>query len=514
MLAAETHLPILAGLAALALGFLLERRRPRADGFQRWTLRLLPLLAAGTALAAWAAFRLVPHWTWSAARLAAAVRLAQGFPLYSGPDDSLVTGWIYGPVGALAYLPAAFAGEPLTALRLATWLNAFYFLVPAVIVLAPYFRAPGSRTTGAALLAFGVGTLLAPYAGWYSAAALNSDVVATTLGILSCTALVRGHRLPLAAALAVAAAWTKQIEAVVAAAQLLYLVFYYGRRTALAYAGWLAGGAAVSSGIFVAWFGAGPLWFCLVTIPSGHPLQAERFGLIAGTFTWTTGWAWALAALTRPWRSKAAADPAPAAPLATLLLLVAALGLPAGLLAAMKAGGDQNSMHATTYAALGGTVLLAGIWRDGDGRRRRLAQAALLAGTVYVTAVNLYRVVHHEHLTIHEPGGHLREAFAFAKSHPGETCFPCNPLINLLAERRNDPFDYGLYDWRLAGRARDRGKVRALLPARLTFIVYHEKDPSFELRHVCTDFTRAYQTGPWDMLTRAPGPTAPPPTNR
>ena len=497
----------LGGLAALALGYLFSRRHSGATPFARWTFCLLPLVAAGTAVAAWAAFRLVPHWAWSAARLAASVRLVQGFPLYSGPDDALVTGWIYGPVGALAYLPAAWASEPLPALRLAAWLNALYFLVPALVVLAPHFRATGSRATGAALTAFAIGVLLAPYTGWYGAAALNSDLVATTLGTLSCVALVRGRRPALAAALAAAAAWTKQIEVVVAAAQVLYLIRFDGPRRALAYAGWLAGAAAVSAGLGIACFGGAPLWFCLVTIPAGHPLQPERFALVAATFAWSTGWAWALAAYARPWRSDAGA-------LATLLLWVAVLALPPGLLASLKAGGDQNSMHATTYAALGGIAVLAALLGEGAGPRRRLARVALLAGAVYVTTVNLHRVVVHDHLAIRDPGGHLREASAFARAHPGETYFPCNPLITLLAERRNYPFDYGVYDWRLAGRARDRAALRAQLPPTLAYLVYHEKDPSFELRPVFNEFTRGYQTGPWDMFTRAPAAVAPPPTNR
>src|SRR6516162_5089349 len=49
---------------------------------------------------------------WSGPRLAPAVALLHGYKLYQPPDCGPVNGWIYPPVSALCYLPAAWLGDP------------------------------------------------------------------------------------------------------------------------------------------------------------------------------------------------------------------------------------------------------------------------------------------------------------------------------------------------------------------------------------------------------------------
>ncbi len=494
----------LAAAACLAVGSLAALRLAGATPAERTSRLLLPLLLGAVAVTAWAAFRLLPHWNWSAARLAASVRIAEGLPLYRGPGDPAVNGWIYGPVGALAYLPATLAAEPLAALRIATWLNAAYFLLPAALLFGPWLRQRRTRAAGLLLCAFAVAALLAPFGTWYGAAALNTDVVAVALGTGSCIALVRLRHPAWAAGLAVAAAWTKQVEVLVGAAQLGFLLRVHGRPAALAYLRWYAGAAVAAAAIFVGWFGAGPLWHCLVTIPAGHPVALARIGPMLAAFAAGTAWVWVTVLLIRPGRRPDVAAPAAEDRLGPLLLTVALAVLPLGAMAAAKTGGDENSLHSIAYAALGGTVLLAGELRAA-GRRRDLVLLALTLGSLGAAAFGLQRAVRQGHLAIAEPGAQHREAFAFALEHRGAAAFPNNPLIVLLAEGRDDPFDYGLFDWRLAGRPVDRAEIRRQFPAALAFLVYHEKDPSRELRHVFTEFTRVYQIGPWDIFTRPPG---------
>jgi hypothetical protein len=275
-MSADLYQLALGGVASLVLGGLLAWRSAGRDGLTRWMHGLLPLLLFATAVAAWAAFRLLPHWNWSAARLATAVRLVHGFPLYHGASDAAVNGWIYGPLSGLAYAPAAFAREPLSALRLAMVLNSIYFLLPVFVLFHAPLRQRGLRATGLLILAFAVNAMLAPFGQWYGAASLHTDVVATGLGVLSCVVLARGSSLPLAAFLVVAAAWTKQIETVLAVAQLLYLFRMRGTRPALLYAGWLALAALVLTAGFVAWFGVEPLWHSLVVLPGGHVIERAR----------------------------------------------------------------------------------------------------------------------------------------------------------------------------------------------------------------------------------------------
>lgn len=496
---------LIAALAAL-LGLLLAARARTAPRLVQLAWALLPLATVATALVAWAAFRLVPHWTWSAARLAASARIAYGFPLYPDPADAMVTGWVYGPMSALAYLPAVWAGEPLAALRAATWLNAFYFLLPPALLTFGLWRSPATRLPAALAGLFATAALIAPYGLWYGAAALNADTVAISLGALSCLALSRERLRPLAALLCVLAAWTKQIEAPLALAQIGFLAARASPRAAWHYALWLAAAAGATAAIFVGWFGFAGLWHGLVTIPSRHPIEHARIADLLLAFGRATGWVWVLALFLRPWRPTTNPSlPAPQRDTALLFLLASAATLPGGIAAAAKAGGGENSLHTIAYAVYAGIAFGVGVLGAGSPRVATRALGALLTGLAVLLGLNLARIFTHDHLALANPGAQHREAYTFARARPGQTYYPCNPLIALMAERRDYPFDYGLYDWRLAGAAPDPARLRALLPGTLRFIVYHEKDPSHEMLRIFPDFSRRHEAGPWDMHLR-PGP--------
>lgn len=505
----------------------------RSDPWPR--LATLAWLAglAGTIFVAWAAFRLVPFWSWSAARLAAAARLAYGIPLYTEPGDAVVTGWVYGPVSALANLPAIAAGEPLAALRVAAWLNAAYFLAPPVLVAAALWRPPGTRQDGLLLATFGVAALLVPFGTWYGAAALGADTVAVALGVVSCWLVSRGERLPAAALLCVLAAWSKQIAAPLACAQLAYLAWRHGPRAAGRFLAWLALAAAATTAVAGLWFGLAALWHSLVVIPGRHPIETARLPALLGAFAGSTWWVWPLAAIA-VWRGRAGfagaatesqAEPAPTgsrAPaaaaaqltaLAGLLLLASLVLLPGGLAAAAKAGGDQNSLHSITYALLGGTALGGAALAALPPARAAFVRVAMLAGLAAAVAAGVQRVFTHDHLAIRDPGSQHRAAYEFVRARPGTAWFPCNPLVTLMAERRDLPFDYGLRDWRLAGAAPAAAALRRHLPPGLTFVIYHEKDPSRELLRYLPEFRHRRESGPWDLYLREapPGRDAPAP---
>lgn len=500
-------LPLVLAVAALSglLGALLALRARSAPPFQRLAWALLPTAGVGVLLVAWAAFRLVPFWTWSAARLAASARLAYGFPLYAEPGATLITGWVYGPVNALAYLPAVWWGEPLAALRAATWLNVLYFFLPLALLTAGLWRQPGTRLVGAVTVLFGAAALLAPYATWYAAASLNADTVAVCLGVLSCLLLDGNRSLSGAAALCILAAWTKQVAAPLAAAQLAFLLWRCGWRRTLTYAGWLAAAGLATTVVFGGWFGFAALWHATVTIPSRHPIEAARLGGLALSFLQASWWVWALALLARPWRRSAPAEAAAAG--RSLLLLLASLAtLPGGIAAAAKTGGDQNSLHAIAYATYAGLALLTDFAHAPVPRLAPCTLGGLLAGLCAFLGSGITRLVVNDHLAVETPGAQHRAAYAFARAHPGQAYFPCNPLISLMAERRDYPFDYGVYDWRLAGAAPDAARLRAQLPASLAFIIYHEKDMSREVLRAFPAFNRLHQAGPWDMFLRSTAP--------
>ncbi|MBI5691450.1 MAG: hypothetical protein HZC55_15305 [Verrucomicrobia bacterium] len=464
---------------------------------------LLALLLAGTVWVAWAAFRLVPFWTWSAARLAASARLALDFPLYPPPGDGMVTGWVYGPVSAIAYLPAIGAGEPLAALQVAGWLNAGYFLFPIGALGALARVKLHARTDLGTLVGFGAAAWLLPYSTWYGAAALGADTVAICLGALSCLVLAKSGPLPLAAGLSVMAAWTKQPEALLGVAQVAYLAGTAGRRVAWSYVAWLVAWAGGTALFFGTWFGWEGLWHGMITVPSRHPIETGRLPGLLWSWWVSTWWVWLLFPATRWLASGQRGGRPDVLRRSGDLLTLASLGLlPGGLAAAAKVGGDQNSLHAIAYATLGGVAWFAGLLGDDRGPVARTARLGLFGMWALLIGLGLQRVAGHGHFAIREPGAQHRAAFEFARARPGQVYFPCNPLITLLAERRDVPFDYGLLDWRQAGLAPDAAAVRARLPATLQWVVFHEKDPSREVLRFLPEFDRLNQSGPWDFYHR------------
>jgi len=95
----------------------------------------------------------VPESDMSASRVVPAVALARGFPLYAGPASGPIIDFMYGPIAALAFLPAALASTPSGALAIAVVVNVAWFFLPMAWL---HVRAAGRLDVGlAALVLFG-----------------------------------------------------------------------------------------------------------------------------------------------------------------------------------------------------------------------------------------------------------------------------------------------------------------------------------------------------------------------
>ena len=473
----------------------------------------LLLLVAGVAVAVagWCAFRFLPYWSWSAVRLSASVRLAYGFPLYTAPGGATMNDWFYGPVAPLAYLPAALASDPLGALRVAAVLNAFYFLFPLGWIVGGLGRGAAPAWTRWAGLVFCTGAFLLPFGLWYGAASLHVDTVAIGLGVLSCAALVRPDRLPLAALLCVLTAWTKQTDFPLAIAQLIFLARLRGGRTALRYTGWLAGWAAGITAIFCAWFGAGTLWHVLIVLQTRFPIDTWRLGAEWASFA--PHGAWILLLVLGLWRGL----PPPAAErarreyeLGWLLCGSGLVLLPVGFLAAIKNGGTQNSIHALAYGILGVTVLGL-LWLNAaQGRLARQGQLALLGGMVLVAALGAGRVLRNGDLHAVAIGEQHREAFEFVRAHPHQVYVPWNPLITLMAERREYPFECAYHDYLMVHDAPAPAEMRRVFPPTLAYVIYfHGDQPPLEIMSLFPEFSRRRSLGNWTIYSRPADPPRP-----
>lgn len=472
---------------------------------------VLPVATVAIAVAGWVAFRSLPHWSWSATRLAASVRIAYGFPLYTAPGRATMNDWFYGPVAPLLYLPSALASDPLGALRVAAVLNAIYFLLPIGWIVGGAYRGTAPGWTRWAGLAFAFGAFLLPFALWYGAASLHVDTVAIGLGVLSCAMLVRHDRLPLAAALCVLTAWTKQTDFPLALAQLIFLARLRGGRAAWIYAGWLAGWGIVVTAIFCLWFGAGSLWHVLVVILTRFPIETERIAweltALAPHLLWITLLAlalWRLLPVPANARAKREFE------LGWLLCGTAVLLFPLGFLATIKNGGASNSVHSLAYGILGVT-LLGLLWLNtAQGATVRRGQLLLLGGTLAVAGLAFGRVWRNGDLGRGWVGVQHREAFEFVQAHPHQVYIPWDPLVTLMAERRDYPFECAYHDYLLIKEAPSPAAMRQVFPSTLAFIIYYHADqPPLEIMSLFPEFSRREVLGNWTIYRRPQGAKAP-----
>ncbi len=74
-----------------------------------------------------------------------------GYRLYQDPSTGVMTGWIYGPVGAIVLFPAALAHDPTTAIDIGLIISSVCYLAPVGCLLG--FSSRGG-TKGMAPLAF------------------------------------------------------------------------------------------------------------------------------------------------------------------------------------------------------------------------------------------------------------------------------------------------------------------------------------------------------------------------
>src|SRR4051794_13523706 len=73
-----------------------------------------------------------PWLEWNAARIAPAVSLLQGYPLYSGFNQGAKLCVMYPPLFALMYLPIAWIGDPVALIRTGAALATLYSILPVL----------------------------------------------------------------------------------------------------------------------------------------------------------------------------------------------------------------------------------------------------------------------------------------------------------------------------------------------------------------------------------------------
>jgi hypothetical protein len=170
-------------------GVMLARRAGLSPA-ERWMGALVPVAAVlgFMGVAQETMITLFPGW--SEGRLAPVFGLRSGYPLYPEPGGVL-TGHIYGPMGAVVYLPATLTSSPTVALLLGSVIATLLTFAPVVWLMVRKDGQTQRRWLIAAFL-FCLFTLFGLMNGslQYSLHAIHADAPALAFGALACCALL------------------------------------------------------------------------------------------------------------------------------------------------------------------------------------------------------------------------------------------------------------------------------------------------------------------------------------
>ncbi|HEV3028277.1 MAG TPA: hypothetical protein VG457_11930 [Planctomycetota bacterium] len=456
-----------------------------ARGFQ--VLRLGPLLAAlfCILLLVADATAYVQSDYWSFIRLAPSIAQSRGTPLYAPDGKGPLLGWSYGPVMPLVVLPLGLLSDPSVALIGAALMNTFILLLPLLLSI---WRAmpptPEHRITGVLILGSLHALLMHCVPSLYWLRKLQVDTYAMGLGLLGIVVLlgaksgrsVDAARLWGAAALFVAAVFSKHNEVVLALIPCGYLWLRDGRLPALRMALAMAVLGAAALFLCVLAWGWEAVFLNLWLVPARHPwaapgtlgltLASELFldaakgaVLVFLGMAGCDGWIGSTGGGARPWL----ADRPWMLPASAAVLI-----FPVSLVGRIKVGGDDNSFHSVYFlAAAAGMIAARWVSEARPAALRRLVPVAATLITVVGTA--LYDRGQ-QPLDLQFRDSRLRREYRFACDHRGEVWFGANPLVTLYSDGRAYHQGYGVFDRTLPNLPPTPRHLEEYLPPRLRWV--------------------------------------------
>jgi hypothetical protein len=446
---------------------------------------------------------------WNAARLTPTFALVYGYRLYYPATDGPILNTIYGPVSALAYLPATVFRTPTAAILAAGALEVLFVFLPMLAFVHRAGRCAGASRPVALACGIAACLLMARYQGSaYWIGFVEADGPALALGLVACMALLSqdttppaGRRLALSAGAVVLACWAKQIDAPLALGLLLAVWLAHGRGVARAYALALAGIGAATSLLFLGWFGE-PMIFDMVTLVVHQPWYQPGLAGLAAQVWRLLGNVWELVivvAVALPAALLLDYGGAPVAARPWVPPLLAALFLlPGGALGANKLGGDQNSFHSVYFLLAAVAALLV--------ERGQAARVGRVLGYAFCAAA-IVAAWRSDRIPLWKPQPPLWQndpqlAYDFAVRHPGEAYFPWQPLSSLLAEARLYHFDYAMIDRVIGGYAPTPEHVRRYLPPRMRWIAARGRVYTFGYFPEYSEEVRLPELPGWLVHTR------------
>ncbi len=325
-----------------------------------------------------------PSNNWNGPRLTPSFTLVSSYHSYYGSDAGPVSGNIYGPGLAIAYLPCVLCSSPESAIRWGGVLSALWLFLPAMLLLRRFTNTQVNETGRWLLLALGFYWLVTnPF--WLRQVAFNvhADAPAIGLGLCACLFALRlaengrTSDLILTALFTHASVATKQTLLPLLVVIPVWLWLRGQRPLALKLLCVSAvTGAALWLVIALA-YGWSAVWFNLVYIPGHHPWY-ETVGRVSGVANVTTahriavlgeafidyvlsnGWLWLVLFLAAIFGRKHLSLRRPdfKSP-SSLLFLAGLLLVPMSLLGRVKVGGDYNAFsYSAVFLSLATVMLL------------------------------------------------------------------------------------------------------------------------------------------------------------
>lgn len=445
---------------------------------------------------------------WSAARLTPLIGLFYGYDLYYGSGNGPLLDTIYGPFAYLAYAPAALASSPTNVVLIGQAMAIVMGVVPLTLLFLREARRCDQSGYYTVLLGVIVFALLAfctppavshiPKFVAYMAFGVHADAPALALSMLACVCIY-GHRtvprkssLILCATFATLAVWAKQTEVGIFVAIGVYLFVAFGRSALTRFSVFALVVGASISGLMLMAFGVRNTIFNMFIVPGSHPWYArgEAGNHVHITEMFSMTWlifAIAIIAIAlklknqrhtlRTQDSFAVSNPW------VLFVLASICMVPTSILGAIKVGGAENSYHFAYYLAVLAALLLSSAGSRQcvfDSAGIKVGQSSIIPVYIIVMALSALSLPQLRWLTgvgrIYE--NTLEQAYVYAKRNPGTAFFPWMPLSTLLAEGRLYHYDYGLFDWQMAGFPPDAEAFREHVPPDMAYIFYSSSVPA------------------------------------
>jgi len=445
---------------------------------------------------------------WAAARLTPLISLFHGYELYSGPDGGPLLDTIYGPLAYLPFAPAALAETPTnvvllgqaTAIALGLTAIGVLLLAEARRSKLPRFQTVCLGLNIFALLAFFLPSGVAEGPGFlaFMAFGVHADAPALAFATLACLR-VYGHRQPpghsaliACATWATLAVWAKQTEVGIFPAIGIYLLAAFGSAVLARFVAISALMGASISIVLLTVFGFENTLFNMFVVPSHHPLNVHGEGgslsfipeVLAAVWLLLVIAAGAVVLKLRYQKQDQESGLSFAARNPWVLLLLAALcSVPTSILGSMKVGGLANSYHFAYYLAVLSALLFASLGGGASGRepeRTESHRPVILPAVILVLALIPPLLPQLRWLKLADGvyENTLEQAYHYARQNPGTALFPWMPLSTLLAENRLYHYDYGIFDWELAGFTPDAELFRRHSPGRLAYVFYPVTAPA------------------------------------